>query len=101
MSHIARTQRAGPASPAQTGLAELFPELHGLIARGALSVEDGSLEAWQRLRLVNKAWHDGLQGGAISLRLMLGGGCPGQHDWPTVAAPYDCRHALSREAEVR
>lgn len=45
-------------------MAELFPELHGLLAREALRDEGDALEAWQRLRLVNKAWHDGLQGEA-------------------------------------
>ncbi len=54
-------QRSGPTSP-QRGLAELFPELHGLVARAALRGESDALEAWQRLRLVNKAWYDGLKG---------------------------------------
>lgn len=67
MSQTSSTQPGAPASPAQTGLAELFPELHGLIARGALREEEDSLKAWQRLRLVSKAWHDGLQGGAFPL----------------------------------
>ncbi len=47
-------------------MTELFPELHGLLAREALRDEGDSLDAWQRLRLVNKAWHDGLQGAADS-----------------------------------
>ena len=49
-------------APLQSGMVELFPELHGLVARAALRGESDALEAWQRLRLVSKAWHDGLEG---------------------------------------
>ena len=62
MSQTCSLQQAGQAAPGDRCMAELFPELHGLLAREALRDEGDSLEAWQRLRLVNKAWHDGLHG---------------------------------------
>ena len=95
MSQTSCLQQASSAAPADAGMAELFPELHGLLAREALRDEGDSLEAWQRLRLVNKAWHDGLQGEAHSSVGGLPADRPEAHQsgWPCAIEALNCSQA--------
>ena len=52
-------------STAGKAMAELPPDVWGIVALAALAAEDRSFEAWTRLSLVSRAWRDGL-GGAQS-----------------------------------
>ena len=81
-------------------MTELFPELHGLLAREALRDEGDSLDAWQRLRLVNRAWHDGLQGKADpAIRSSLARSFRGSPE--RLASCCRCSELLQRRANVR